>query len=140
SVRLWDYPSQSSPRTLIAFPQPFYFIAVSADGKRVATSDRRAEEIQLWDIEKPDKAVAIFKSTRIPYCDDITFSPDGNLLAGGGYGCVEIWDVKTQQPVVRLYGQGMYPRSFTFSPDGKWLAVGSFGGVRLWELAVWIQQ
>jgi len=61
-------------------------------------------------------------------------------FAGSADLSVRIWDVKTSQPVVTLYSQGMYPSSFAFSPDGKWLAVGGKRVVRLWELSKWIQQ
>lgn len=60
----------------------------------------------------------------------IALSPDGQLLAAGGYDkTIRIWDLKTRKEIHRL-PESQWIVSLAFSPDGKTLA-----GGRLWDLA-----
>jgi WD40 repeat protein len=57
----------------------------------------------------------------------MVFSPDGKLLATGGYGTqAKLWDVATGKLVRDLDAGGVAGGLTTaFSPDGKWIAVGN---------------
>ncbi|MFJ2239739.1 hypothetical protein [Streptomyces sp. NPDC087859] len=63
------------------------------------------------------------------------FSPDGGLVATGGYdGMARVWDPATWHPVRVLSGHTDWVRSVAFSPNGGLLAtVNSDRSVRLWE-------
>jgi RNA polymerase sigma factor (sigma-70 family) len=73
-------------------------------------------------------------------------SPDGRLLAGGGFSLdperrlllqrVWIWDVAAQRLVRTLEPKTLELDSLAFSPDGATLATGAYGGeVKLWSVA-----
>ena len=69
---------------------------------------------------------------------EITYSPDGALLAVGTNIGIWLYDAKTFQELALLAGQMDWVNSLSFSPDGKMLASG--GGdmdcaVRLWHVA-----
>jgi WD40 repeat protein len=68
----------------------------------------------------------------------VVFSPDGRLLATGGYGqTAKLWDVATGR-LVRALPMGPTEGGLTpaFSPDGKTLAVGNRNaGTRLFDVA-----
>jgi serine/threonine protein kinase/WD40 repeat protein len=71
---------------------------------------------------------------------DWTVSPDGRMAAAAyADGYVQLWDMATLQPTVRLKGFLLGTHSVAFSPDGKRLAAGSNGqeAVKLWDTETW---
>ena len=67
---------------------------------------------------------------------DLTFSPDGRLLACGSCdSSVKIWDVETGQRLRSVFGYPLGVNAVAISPEGKILAVGvPDGNVDLWEI------
>jgi WD40 repeat protein len=67
------------------------------------------------------------------------FSPDGKLLAAGGYRQVRLIDPASGNVIATLSGHANYVRSIAFSPDGKLLAAAGGspqleGEIKIWEL------
>jgi WD40 repeat protein len=67
------------------------------------------------------------------------FSPDGKLLALGGYRQVRLIDPASGTVVATLSGHANYVRSIAFSPDGKFLAAAGGspqleGEIKIWDL------
>jgi WD40 repeat protein len=49
----------------------------------------------------------------------VAFSPDGRILASGGYGGLTLWDSETGEEISSLT-EGFYPLTdVAFSPDGR---------------------
>lgn len=70
----------------------------------------------------------------------VAYSPDGGMLALGGYQRVELVEARTGKKLGSLEGHPGAITSVAFSPDGKSLAVaggvpGRSGEIRLWSLA-----
>lgn len=126
-------------------------IEFTPDGKTIAMSTQ-AKFIHLIDFET-GKTVREFTVENLesgvprdfPSVLDAAFSPDGKLLATGGYDndkgdyFARLWDVETGKEIRRfMHGkQGSGVRSLVFSPDGKTLAtLGTQAGVllRLFEV------
>jgi dipeptidyl aminopeptidase/acylaminoacyl peptidase len=69
----------------------------------------------------------------------VRFSPDGKLLAVGGYREVRLLDSDTGKVLATLSGHADYVRSIAFSPDGKLLAAAGgppqrFGEINIWDV------
>jgi WD40 repeat protein len=67
----------------------------------------------------------------------VKFSPDGKLLAVGGYREVRLLDPGTDKLLAMLSGHADYVRSIAFSPDGKMLAAGGGPPQRWGEIKIW---
>lgn len=67
----------------------------------------------------------------------VKFSPDGKLLAVGGYREVRLLDPGTGKVLATLSGHADYVRSIAFSPDGKMLAAGGGPPQRWGEIKIW---
>jgi WD40 repeat protein len=67
----------------------------------------------------------------------VRFSPDGRLLASGGFdGSVRIWDPATRTAVRTLTGHVGEVFGIAFSPDGRWLvSTGHDRSIRVWSIA-----
>ncbi len=67
----------------------------------------------------------------------IKFSPDGKLLAVGGYQEVRLMDPASGKLLATLSGHADYVRSLAFSPDGKMLAAAGGPPQRGGEIKIW---
>jgi RNA polymerase sigma factor (sigma-70 family) len=122
---------------------PVDFLAVSADGRRLATfehhsedrRDRHRDVIYLWDLAAGRKEHALRLPPGSGY-QNALFSPDGKLLVTSSYGNDEdmltLWDTATGRKARDLPGAGV---CLAFSPDGKRLAAGGWSGkFDVWEV------
>src|SRR5215207_6051258 len=67
----------------------------------------------------------------------LAYSPDGGLLALGGYKDVVLLDAGTRKPLATLTGHAETVRSLSFSRDGKLLAAAGGVAGRKGEVKVW---
>jgi len=67
----------------------------------------------------------------------VKFSPDGRLLAVGGYQKVRLVDTQSGKVIADLKGHADAVRSIAFSPDGKRLAAAGGDPQREGEVKIW---
>jgi RNA polymerase sigma factor (sigma-70 family) len=120
------------------------WLTFTPDGKQVAAT-LMGDAIQLIDVEAGTVTRTFAPGAAASAC---VFSPDGKLMATGGYEkeqgvyLARLWEVGTGQEL-RRFPAGSFPggngrkRALAFSPDGATLAGGGWGDarLRLWEVA-----
>jgi hypothetical protein len=154
--RLWDLSSGRLIRALRGhaeltpthFPSMLFALAVSRDGRHVATGDKIGH-ITVWDVET-GRALAALEAPELYTWDavqrrhsiggirSLTFSPDGNLLAAGGSGKISNIDHLDGKATIHIFDWRKGERTHTFAsdkfkglverleyhPSGEWLLAG----------------
>jgi RNA polymerase sigma factor (sigma-70 family) len=145
---LWDARKGALRKTIeMDYGRVVPRIAFAPDGKSLAVlyagdkdRDPKSEDLQggarLFDVAT-GKAIRSIRG-HMHMAISLAFSPDGKLLATGGYSSdadVRLWDVATGKEVRRIE-TGANVRAVAFAPDGKVLASGlGDGRVVLWDVA-----
>jgi WD40 repeat protein/Tfp pilus assembly protein PilF len=133
AVALWDVDTGKERASFaIADRSPFFrSIALSADGKRVATAtapvmrvnDRTPGRLTVWDV--PTGAVLLRQDNSVGDFLDFRFSPDGERIAFAARAAAKLKPVFHVRDV--RSGKDLWTRLSvgrgTFSPDGRRLAV-----------------
>src|SRR5262249_13118696 len=112
-------------------------VAYSPDSKTLASGSKDGT-LRLWNVQEAKESATLKGNLRAKFKDysevkSVAFSHDGRVLACGGGGEVELWDVaaRKQEPF------DMWPRakvySVAFSPNGTILISGASDGDKFWE-------
>lgn len=132
TVELWDLDTGSERADFRRYIKG-KTLALSPDGKLLATVYRDINTIQLWDVTAASK-LAEFEGHPLSVTG-LAFSPDGKTLASCSQDCtVKLWDVeaKTLRSVISL---PPHVESVAYSPDGRVIAAGCYDGtVTLWDV------
>ncbi len=105
------------------------WVESGAAGPAAGESTKALTPLAIPDI-KPQVAV-------VSPVASVKFSPDGKLLAVGGYQVVRLFDPASGKVLGTFPGHADYVRSIAFSPDGKMLAAGGGPPQRGGEIKIW---
>ncbi|MFF9396758.1 WD40 repeat domain-containing protein [Streptomyces griseoluteus] len=120
-------------------------LAFSPDGRTLAVADnnddthgRVAPTVKLYGLADPAHPQRIAALPGEVW--SLAFSPDRQLLTGGGSKSLLLWDITDPRHPATLprrpLSAGSIDSEPTFRPDGRWLAVAdSTGATRLWPVA-----
>ncbi len=138
-VRIWDVETGNEVVVLKGHSRPVRGLAYSPDGKALAWAGLGGR-LSVWDLASGRERFTIphadhdLADSRV---DSVAFSPNGKLLATGGYHTVRLWDPETGKAVP-------FPKEYAelgqvaFSPDSRFLAMAGGGnalvGVRVYDL------
>lgn len=138
NIALWDVATGKLLFDRRGHRGPVTRLAVSPDGRRLA-SGGNDRAILLWDL--PARKV-MHRLYRGPHCiGDLTFSPDGKLLAGStAQGTQDdrawLWDTSTGKERCQLGKPRPSIAALAFSPDGRQVLTGSSGlTIQAWDPA-----
>jgi WD40 repeat protein/serine/threonine protein kinase len=136
----WDVEQGKPRRVLGDFPVRVFSIALSPDGKRLATG---SESIRIHDSRTGESLLVCDQVLTAHH--SLAWSPEGKHLAsGGGDWKIHVFDTTKGREWMTLEGHHSRIWGIAWSPDGKFLASTSDDRtVRLWDardgasLAVW---
>jgi WD40 repeat protein len=110
-------------------------IALSPDGKLLATSSSKQSSVQLWSVATRQQ-MGTLPLDRGETGEALAFSPNGSLLAVGETGGhVRLWNMTSRQAVRSEMTCEDLCYAIKFSPDGRNLATGGFSSIRLWDVS-----
>lgn len=140
----------AAPTSQIGFSwQHIVGLAFSPDGKRLASIARDCTAY-LWDVDTEQQITELpltpppSKGTYREYDTGIAFSPCGDIIAGGKWDEIVLWNAITGETLMTLpQPEGSQrPITLCFSPCGQYLASGAWWQrglkkvpIRLWEVA-----
>jgi WD40 repeat protein len=109
-----------------------FFSAFSPDAKTLAMAIKENNTIKLVDVATGKQLLSIKEDEET---SSIVFSPNGKMLATGGFETIKLWSVATGKEVATLIGHKREVRSLAFTPDGKILASGSSDKtIKIWDV------
>ncbi len=141
TVRLWDMSTGEALATLDGLSAAVNFVIFSPDRVTLAVGCEDMS-LTLWDMEMKDKRTIREGQERPSYAQlrpsySGTFSPDGKILATGGWDSRgHVLDVTTGQERLSLKGHELGVWGMAFSRNGDTLATASEDmTIRLWKRA-----
>lgn len=139
SVASWNTSDGKRATTAptVAGPDKLFSSAtLSPDGTTLAGVTSR-EGLRLFDVgKKSPKGGELKLAEGSSSFDELTFSPDGSLLAATNTYDVVVFDVASGKPVDDLEGHTSTINTLAFSPDGKVVAsAGNDNKIFLWDVA-----
>jgi WD40 repeat protein len=131
TARLWD--AESGEHLLTAEVGSPNSVALSADGRRLAAS-ARGSGAAIWN----DAGEVLYRFECEGVLQGIQFSPDGRRLAAVASSQqaseLHVWEIASQELLVRVPVARSYVFDACFSPDGKRIATcGAAKTVTIWD-------
>ncbi len=128
AARIWDLATGKKVLDLGDRVKSVTAIALSFDSKLLATYDIDLPAItgmlRIWDVASGDELVRMHDEhdiSKLPYCVDLQFSPDGSLLTGksgrsSSSTMLRVWETLSGR---QLWSRRITSASVKFSADGS---------------------
>ena len=126
-----NYVSDQSRMTLYGHSDAVQTVAVSRDGKYIASAGRDGK-IKLWNASSGAEVMTIHGGdSRIP---SVNFSPDGKrIVSGANNGTLKVWNTVDGKEIMTLSGHEDGAGAL-FTPDGKRIiSAGMDRTIRVWD-------
>ncbi len=160
NIYVWEYTPLSNETNdggnwekcavLIGHAEYVNALALSADGKRLASipivRDPQERIPILWDVDAEEEITQLPLTTPErggynSYQTGITFSPDGNIIAGGFWNEIVLWDATDGKTLMTIpqSEENQRPITLRFTPCGQYLVAGAWwkGGLKKTSICLW---
>jgi eukaryotic-like serine/threonine-protein kinase len=128
-VNLWDVPARRLITSLTGHTKSLLCVALSLDGKLLATGGRD-RTVRVWS---PPKLQPLAVLTNEFEVWSLAFASDGRTVAAAGTG-INLWDVPSQRLAAGLLGDSGVVSAVAFSPvDHRVVTGDANGNVVIWD-------
>lgn len=127
TIKIWDVETSNE---VLCINHSSTSLTFSPDGAQLASG---GSSCKIWNSN--DGSLLLTINSAIGNVNDVSFSADGKLLAGGcEKKLVKIWDANTGEEKASIKGHGDSVNSVTFSRNGRQLLSASFDGTaKIWD-------
>jgi WD40 repeat protein len=132
SVRLWELATSREWATLRGHTAPVRQAFFHTDGSALASVSEDAT-LKVWSAARGGNPRNLLMRNGLP--NRAVFSPDGRLIATGGWGVVKLWDAATGREL-KTMSSPLNSREVTalaFGPAGMLATAGTLGVILLWD-------
>ena len=164
NIHIWEYASTAESEiedsawkkhpALVGHTTSIKGLAFSPDGKRLAsiaagipnTAKTPERDARLWDVDagkEITKLATKFSDSKLygssaGHIAGIAFSPRGDLIAGGQFDEIILWDTTDGKTLMRIPQpkESRRPVTLCFSPCGQYLASGAWWQLRLQKVPI----
>jgi hypothetical protein len=133
-VWVWNTADWSPAHVLEGHKDAIYSLAISADGKLLATGSYD-QKITLWNLDV-GKVLRILEGHNAAVFG-VAFRPDGKVLASvSADRTLKLWDVATGKRLDTRPESSKELYALAFSPDGRRVAAGGVDNrIRIWQVS-----
>ncbi len=130
TIKVWELSTGNEIHTLTAHSNFVNSIAISPDGKFVASVG--GDIVKLWELSTGQEVRTLSGHSQLIH--SVTFSPDGQMLASGANDkTIKLWNPNTGEEIRTLSGTNLI-EVVSFSLDGQCLASGDWdNNIKLWN-------
>ncbi len=134
TIRIWNTSAGAVTRTLVGHGSNVLGLAVSNDGKVMASSDGTGS-LRLWDLAAGTPLRMITNAHPTGIWSVALSPPDGKVLVSGGSDRIaRMWNTADFSMIRELSGHTNTVRSVAFAPDGATFATGGLDqNVMIWS-------
>lgn len=142
TIKLWDVASRKIVATFFGHLGTVRAVAIAPDVSSLASAGDDGT-VRFWDVVSRRATATRWgrPRSREPAADDpsqfvrsIAYSPDGLLVASGGYQVVRIWEAGSAAAKTMLSVAEGHVTALAFSPQGTTLAAGTDGAIYRWDV------
>ena len=141
-IRLWDVASKKVRHELKGHAGQLADIALSPDGKTLASASWQDPHVRLWDIASGKEKLRV--KTHDTDVIHLAYSPDGKtIVSHGNHSCFVFFDANTGKILRKVEDDDNDKddflgalQSIQYAPDGKTLFCTHYSGVRVRDAAV----
>ncbi len=131
TIAIWDTATGKQIAVLPGVKSDVHAVAISADGKLLATANHQGNSTKIWDLA----AASLVRTLEgNPYSGFLAFDRSSRLLVSEPGG-LRMWDVAAGEEIDSIPGVG--GGSLAFSGDGNWMASNPRGSLKVWSTKSW---